>query len=213
MDKETSPSGVKPPDTVRQLQTPAALALGDLAAIFEDLTTVVGCCEKILMELTRSEASTSDIIVGSLWTTALISYRRCFSPGPRGMGLTEADVEAIGLQGEVVKWHNMLEKLRAHYVEAGATSRETFLVGVSEDPDGHANGIAITSAPRPQLDETTVRQTGHLAFELSRLVDERIKEHQETVYNAARDMSADALSSLPVVQVATPEFAEGGPSE
>ncbi|WP_246195647.1 hypothetical protein [Halopolyspora algeriensis] len=213
MNEKSSPSGVKPPGTVRQLQTSAALSLRDLAAIFEDMTTVVDCCEQILVRLTRSEAGLSDITVEALWTTALISYRRCFVPGPRGMGLTEEDVEATGMRGEVVEWHKLLEKLGAHHVDAGATSRETFVVGISQDSGGNANGVAITSAPRPRLDETTVRQTGHLALELSRLVDERINSHQETVYNAARAMTADALSSLPVVPVAGSESADSGSPE
>lgn len=43
-----------------------------------------------------------------VWTTALLSYSRCFGRGDWGMGLTEDDVSAIPLQGEVLKWHKVL---------------------------------------------------------------------------------------------------------
>ena len=36
---------------VRRLDTPDAVALADLAAIFEDLQTVLRCCERLVSEL------------------------------------------------------------------------------------------------------------------------------------------------------------------
>lgn len=201
---------MKPPETVRRLQLPAALALADLTAIFEDLTKVVGCCEQILSALGQHRPSANEIVVESLWTTALVSYRRCFSAGKHGVGLSEKDLDETGLQGDVAEWHKTLEKLREHYVDTRVNPGESFVVGAAQDADGNANGIAITSAPQPQLDETTVRQTGQLALELSRLVDQRIKAQQESVYNAVRAMSPGALSELSLVHVASPEEAEEG---
>ena len=208
MEQESPSSTVKPPETVRQLQMPAALALADLTAIFEDLTKVVGCCEQTLSVLEQARPGANEILVESLWTTALVSYRRCFSAGKHGAGLSEQDLDETGLQGDVAEWHKTLEKLREHYVDTGVDPRESFVVGAAQDVDGNANGIAITSAPQPQLDETTVRQTGQLALELSRVVDQRIKTQQESVYNAARAMSPDDLSALALVHVADPEGAE-----
>lgn len=194
-------SSVKPPDTVRRLQTPAALALADLTSIFGDLTVVVRCCEQILSALTESEGDSSDLVVESLWTTALLSYRRCFSSGRRGVSLSEDDLMATGVKGDVVAWHHMLEKLRCHYVDAGTNPRESFVVGVSQDAGGNPNGIAITSAAQVRVDDATVRQTGQLACELTRLIDERIKNHQERVYAATRSMSKSDINSLAVVEV------------
>jgi hypothetical protein len=59
----------------------------------------------------------------------------------------------------------------------------------------------ITSAVRPLVDDVTVRQTGRLAFELSRLVDERIKDHQQKVFDAAARMTAQELTALPAIEV------------
>lgn len=55
--------------------------------------------------------------------------------------------------------------------------------------------------PHPLVDEVTVRQTGRLAFELSRLLDERIKAHQKKVFAGVEEMSAEQLSALPAIEV------------
>ena len=39
------------PSRVKLLRSPAALALADLAALFEDLQTVLKCCERLVLEL------------------------------------------------------------------------------------------------------------------------------------------------------------------
>jgi hypothetical protein len=189
-----SSSGVRAPATARHLSTPAALALGDLAAIFEDLQTVLACCERLL-------EATDDLLVDALWTLTLISYSRCFSAGKRGMGLTKKDLAETGVKGDVAEWHDLLVRLRAYYVDGASNPREAFFVGVAQGDDGKAEGIVLSSASQPQVDETTVRQTGRLAFELSRVVDARIKEQQEKVFTAAKAMAADALSDLPSLAV------------
>lgn len=192
------------PTAVRQLAIPAAQALADLAAIFDDLQTVLRCCERLMRELAAPEGEPDDLLVESVWTTAVLSYARCFTGGSRGMGLTEDDVTASKLQGDVLAWHQVLRQLRKHYADPVQNPRERFTVGAAQDPDGTAAGIAITSTRQPPLDDVTVRQTGALAYALSRLVDERITEQQERVRAAADRMSADELNSLPLIDLTAP---------
>jgi hypothetical protein len=75
-------------------------------------------------------------------------------------------------------------------------------VGVSQDAHGKANGVAITSAKQPTLDDLTVRQTGAIAFELTRIVDRRIAEHQDAVFGELGTMTKSELDRLQVVEVA-----------
>ena len=188
-----------PPSAARQLTTPAALALADLTAIFDDLQFVLKCCERLITELRRDERD--DVIVESLWVATLVSYARCFRPGERGMGLAESDLAATGLKGEVTEWHALLGTLRDYYVQGTANPRESFSVGVAQAAAGTADGIVITSAVQPQVDDTTVAQTGRLAFELSRVLDDRIKEQQQTVFAAAQQLTAKSLAALPTIEV------------
>ena len=186
------------PRTVRRLGSPAAAALADLAAIFEDLQTVLLCCERLVAELGRGEPD--PVVVEGLWTSALLSYARCFTAGERGMGLTEDDVTGLELQGEVLPWHRMLRQLRKHVADPAVNPRESFEVGVAVDA-GRPVGVAITSNRQTMVDDQTVRQTGALAYALHQRVDRRIAEHQETVLRGAEGLSADELATLDEIEI------------
>ena len=127
------------------------------------------------------------------------------------MGLTEEDVTACALPGEVLAWHRMLRTLRKHYADPAVNPRETFGVGVAVE-GGVPVGVAITSTRQERVDEQTVRQTGALAFALSRRVDERITEHQSTVLTGAAALGSAELATLDEVELRTEEPAgeDGG---
>jgi hypothetical protein len=76
-------------------------------------------------------------------------------------------------------------------------------VGAAQDEQGKAAGIAVSSARQQPVDEVVVRQTGAIAFELSRLVDQRIVAQQQAVFGALGRMKPDELEHLPLLTVAT----------
>jgi hypothetical protein len=178
------------------------MVMADLAAIFEDLQTTLRCCERLVSELASSEAEPDDLTLEAFWTTAVLSYARCFAHREGGTNLIPDDVTATGLAGDVLGWHKVLLQLRDHYADPAVNPRETFLVGVSQDANGKANGVAITSSKRPTLDDLTVRQTGAIAFELTRIVDRRIAEHQDFVFGEVGTMTKSELDRLQLVEVA-----------
>lgn len=187
------------PSSARQLATPGALGLADLVAIFDDLQFTLKCCERLVAELAHPRVDA--VLVEALWVSALNAYARCFRTGDRGMGLTAADIEATEVPGEVAEWHALLGRIRDFSIDGPVNPRETYSVGVSQSEAGEASGVVITSAVRPLVDDVTVRQTGRLAFELSRLVDERIKEHQAKVFEAASKLTPAQLAALPAIEV------------
>ncbi len=189
------------PSNARQLATPGALGLADLVAIFDDLQFTLKCCERLVAELAHPRVDA--VVVEALWVSALNSYARCFRTGDRGMGLTVADVKATEVPGEVAEWHALLGRIRDFAIDGPVNPRETYSVGVSQSSTGAASGVVITSAVQPLVDDVTVRQTGRLAFELSRLVDERIKEHQQKVFEAAAKLTPAQLTALPDIEVAS----------
>jgi hypothetical protein len=200
MTQETHPTTA--PSSARLLATPGALGLADLVGIFDDLQFTLKCCERLVAELERPPGRLDAVLIESLWVSALNSYARCFRTGDRGMGLTVEDVKATEVPGEIAEWHELLGRIRDFSIDGPVNPREDYSVGVSQSESGQAAGIVITSAVRPLVDDVTVRQTGRLAFELSRLVDERIKEHQQTVFTAAERMTAEQLAALPAIEVA-----------
>lgn len=198
----------QPPTRVKRLTSPAALALADLAGLFDDLQTVLRCCERLVNELAEGQVrEPDDLALEAYWTTAVLSYARCFAPGPRGTGLTEDDVTATALPGDVLGWHRVLLQLRDRYADPVANPRETFSIGASQDRTGHAEGIAVASARLPGVDEVTVRQTGAVAYALSRTVEERLAGQQEVVFTAVSAMARPALDKLAVMHLTVPEQA------
>lgn len=190
------------PAVVRRLTSPAALALSDLAALFEDLQTCLRCCERLVGELAREQPD--DLVLEAYWTTALLSYARCFAPGPRGTGLTEQDVAATGLAGDVTGWHRTLLQLRDRVADPAVNPRESFSVGASQGNTGHAEGVAVASTRQPDVDEVTVRQTGAVAYALSGVVDARLSQQQGVVFTAAAAMARPALDKLALLHLTAP---------
>jgi len=75
-------------------------------------------------------------------------------------------------------------------------------VGVAQDPNGRANGLAVTSARQPLVDDLTVRQTGAIAFALSGLVNDRISAQQVKVFGDVKNTPKADLDKLARLDVA-----------
>lgn len=193
------------PAALRLLDTASAAALVELLATFEDLQTVLKCCERLVSELADRDGGPDDVVVEAVWTMALLSYGRCFSTGRAGTALTDADLTATQPGGDVLDWHRVLMRLRDHYGDPAANPRERFSVGVAQDPDGAASGVAVTSARQPLVDDLTVRQTGAIAFALSSLVNDRITAQQEKVFGEVKDTPKADLEKLTRLEVADPD--------
>jgi len=99
----------------------------------------------------------------------------------------------------------VLLQLRDHYADRTANPRERFSVGVALDDAGAAEGIAITSALQPLVDDVTVRQTGAIAYGLSELVNGRIAALQEKVFGELKVMSAAELDKLSTLDIVEPD--------
>jgi hypothetical protein len=189
------------PKAMRRLESPGAEALAEFVATFEDLQTVLRCCERLVTALGVDVGEPDDVLVEGVWTMALLSYARCFSAGASGTALAEDDITAAKAHGDAVQWHRVLLQLRDHYTDPVVNPRERYSVGVAQNPNGTPSGVAITSARQPLVDDLTVRQTGAIAYALSALVDERIREQQEKVFAEVKDTPQPILDKLPQIEV------------
>ncbi len=161
---------------------------------------VLLCCERLVAAL---PGQPDDVVVEALWTTAMLSYARAFGPG-KGSALTEEDLTATKLEGDLVEWHHMLLRLRDHHSDPSVNPREIFSVGVAQDAQGAASGVAITSARQPSVDDLTVRQTGAIAYALSQLVNDRIEALQKQVLEGLEGTTRDDLDKLVPLDVIDP---------
>lgn len=194
-----SPSTMAP-KALRRLDSPGAKALAELVATFEELQTVLRGCERLVTAL-AADGEPDDVLVEAVWTTALLSYARCFSTGDADTALTEDDITESKVHGDALEWHRLLLQLRDHYADPVVNPRERYSVGVAQDPTGAPSGVAITSGRQPLVDDLTVRQTGAIAYALSALVDERITAQQEKVFTEIRDTPKSILEKMSQIEV------------
>jgi hypothetical protein len=223
---------VEPPAVVRRVESPAATALADLCAAFEDLQTVLRCCELLVASLAvgavgavgaggaggAAGRGSDPVTTEAVWTTALLSYARCFPSGEdEGVGegdghhaaaLTEDDVAATQAGAEALEWHRVFLRLRGHYAHPSVNPRERFSVGVAQDSDGAAAGVAITSIRQPLVDDVTVRQMGAVAYALSTVVDARIGTGQERLFEDLKGVPPAELDQLATLDVALSDAAQ-----
>lgn len=195
---QTTPSD--PRTALRRLDSGSATTLVNLLATFEDLQMVLRCCERLMSELGAGDPD--DVAIEGVWTTALLSYARCFSTDDARAPLTEDDLTDTLSNSDVLDWHRVLLQLREHYAHPAVNPREQFSVGVAQDADGTAGGIGVASARQPSVDDITVRQTGAIAFGLSKMVNDRIADQQATVFDEVKDLSQADLNKLPRVDLA-----------
>ena len=204
----------EPPPSLRRLESPAASGLAVLCATFEDLQTVLRCCELLVGFLAPSKGeeathdATDPVVVEAVWTAALLSYARCFGAGVDGGApapLTEDDVAATHPGAEVLEWHRVILRLRDHYADRAVNPRERFSVGVAQDADGAAKGVAVTSIRQPLVDELTVRQLGGIVYALSEVVDGRIAAGQTQLLTEVQDVAPADLARLTVLDLAAPD--------
>lgn len=192
------------PVVARRLDGPEATELAALATVSDDVQHVLLCCERLMSALAPSPLGPAGgapdaALVEALWTSALLGYARAFA-GRRGV-LSTADLEALGLPGDVVAFHDLLLRLREQYGSADANPRESCSVGVVQGDDGRPVGVAVLATPLPSVDQDAVRQLGRLAFALHGRVDARMQEVQAAVLARAGELTREELAALPVVRV------------
>lgn len=200
------------PTAVRRIDVPESGELAQLAGVFDDLQYVLRCCEHLVTALGGPESGPVRVdadpaLVEALWSGAVIGYVRCFSG--RTKTLTREDLDKLELDGDVTGFHDMVTKLRDHYASRHVNPRESYEIGVAQSNEGTPRGVAVVSTPRPQVDETTVRLLGRVAYALSGLVDARMTKAQNDVLGIAHDMSPAQLAALPLVHL-SPEQEAGG---
>jgi hypothetical protein len=193
------------PTSIRRLEANEdARRLTSLVSAYDELQTVLRCCERLMTMLGEGVRTPDDVGVEALWTLALLSYARAFAPRESGgAALTETDLTAPdGDAAEVLRWHRVLLHLRERQADPVANPRETYTVGVAQDSSGAANAVAVTSVRAPLVDRAAVRQAGAIAFPLCAVLDERIDPLQKRILAAVRGIAPGQLNRMDLVEVA-----------
>jgi hypothetical protein len=154
---ETKSTSQQAPGLTVALDMPSARVLADQASIIQDLQFVMDCCKRLLTELTRPEEDRDGVVPLALWSSAVVTYARCFGAG-RSSGLTIEDVQNLPLQGAVMKFHQWVIEERDKLIEHSADPFEAAKIGAALSPAGQkgrrVEGIAVFSTNRVVIDAT-----------------------------------------------------------
>lgn len=189
------------PTSIRRLDTEDAARLARLVMAYDDLQTVLRCCERLMTMLDGGGAAPDDIGVEALWTLALLSYARGFAEGDGGPALTTGDLRDDG--GDVLRWHRVLLHLRDQHADRSRNPRESYTVGIAQDASGAVNAVAVTSVRAPSVDRAAVQRAGAIAFPLCAVLDERIGPLQQEILADMRGAAREQLDRLDLVEVAS----------
>lgn len=207
----SGPSGTALPTVA--LDLPSAQLLADYASVLQDLRYVQECCKRLLKVLAEPENQRDGIVLKALWSAALVAYARCFASGKR-FGLSNENVQALPLEGEVSEFHQWLINMRNKHVAHSVNPFEIVKVGAvlsaPDAPQMQVEGIATLSMEYMLPDETGVRQLGGLAAALANQVAQRGQAQQEIVLNETRQLNVEELSSLPPLRTYAPDTEAAG---
>ena len=194
------------PTSIRRVESPGTGRLVRLVESYEDMQTVLACCERLITVLGERGAVTDDVGVEALWTLAVLSYARCFSGTGDTAALSEADLSdspAEGTaEGGALHWHRVLVHLRDQLSSVDANPREVYSVGVAQDAEGAVNAVAVTSIRAPIVDAAAVRQAGSLALPLCGVLDARISDAQKDILEQVRSVPRPELEAMELIEVA-----------
>jgi hypothetical protein len=188
------------PELTVALDMPSARILADQTSVIQDLQFVMDCCKRLLAELGRPEEDRDGVVPLALWSSALITYARCFGQGRRS-GLTVEDVRNLPLQGAVMKFHEWViderDKLTEHPADPFAAAKIGAVLSPAKQKERRIEGIAIFSTSRVLIDVTGVRQLGGLASELAKQTAGKAQRQQDSVLSDAQQLDIGSLYEAP----------------
>lgn len=179
--------------------------LADLTLIFQDLAFVVDVLKRLKQLLQKN--SKDRILIESLWTTALISYIRCFSTGKR-FGLSENIFKNKELKGDPVGCHRYYKNLRNRHIAHSVNPFEQVMVDIELSPPNSSKqevlGVAVLSQKLIYTDIEGVETLLRLTLIAKEEVRKQAKEYETKVLEVAKGTPIGSLYSKLRSRIITP---------
>lgn len=188
-----------------------AKILADLTLILQDLTFTVDVLKR-LRKLLKDNCQ-DRILTESLWTTALISYVRCFSSGKR-FGLSEKIFKNKKLKGDPVRCHRYYKNLRDKHIAHSVSPFEQIVVDLQlSSPDSAQRevlGVGVLSQKLICTSIEGVETLLGLALIARKEVFNQCKEYEAKVLEVGKNLPIETLYSKARGRIVTPGPEDAG---
>ena len=179
----------------------------DLTSYFQDLAFTIKALDR-LQQLIDNDNNDDEILTGSLWIAALISYARCFSTGKR-FGLSEQLFKEFG---GGVETHQFYINLRNKHIAHSVNPFEQVVVGLVLSPPSSADrkveGISVLAQKLLHVNSDGIQTLRRLALIAIKEIERQVKKSQEKTLEVGRQVPIDTL-----YKKATPRTVAPGPDE
>jgi hypothetical protein len=188
-----------------------AKILADLTSIFQDLAFTVDVLKR-LRQLLKDNCN-NRILIESLWTTALISYIRCFSSGKR-FGLSENIFKNKKLEGDPIGCHRYYKNLRDKHIAHSVNPFEQVVVDLELSPPDSTKrevlGVAVLFQRLICADIEGVETLLRLALIAKEEVRKQAKEYEAKTLEVGKSLPIDTLYSKARSRIITPGPEDAG---
>jgi hypothetical protein len=177
----------------------------DLGFVVSAATQVADIMERNWQETrgaeSRPTADPDDIVKHSLWTTALITYARCFGSGVRAC-LDEGIFED---RDDVIEQHRYYKNIRDKHLAHSVNPFEVTTTGIAViDYDGeepYVFGATTLHATRSTENSSTVRYLATLAEWLQRHASRKRQEALQKVLRKGKELTREQIRQLRPLEV------------
>jgi hypothetical protein len=195
------------PRPLFSLRFKQAEALADATSVLLDLRLAATALDRLIKLL--GEKSDDDLVKGSLWTTAVVSYSRCFIGGRRPP-LGESVFE--GFHESALGFHRHLITMRDKHVAHSVNPFEQVAVGavVGNDEAGihRVIGMGVLAVKHVMFDDQGVSDFRHLVGGLESKIAATCKALEAAVLAEAQTRTVEEILAMPRLGITAP-----GPSD
>lgn len=192
------------PMPIVALDLPSARDLAGRVGVYQDLVRVAGFCNKLLQLMDSADDEPDPLLGEALWSTAIITYSRCFTGGKREYRPQPDDIAALPLEGDVLEFHNLILNLRDKHIAHSVNAFEEVLIGAVLSPldssERKVEGITTLARRLIMHDQQGVWQLGNLARLMAAAMAAKLDEQTGVVLAEAQTLDVDGLYSQPTLK-------------
>jgi len=197
---------------IAEVDFPKAKELADLTSLIHDVGICINTCQRLIDFMDQENQDT--LLQGSLWTSALIIYARCFGAGKK-FGITEEFLSK--LSGDPVGAHKRYINTCSKHIAHSVNPLEQIKIGlVLSDPqiEKRVTGIINLSQSRITMNKDNVNTLITLCIEIRNKLADDGKLCIEEALKIGKELPLDDLYEKSYMQtIAAGSVDAGGPRE